>query len=237
MKQHQMFDTEGETMGKVNWSGGKFKSCYHSHPPLPIGDKVIYGGNCGSPVHLDCHVYVALQSGSRVRLPQPWEEGYGAITQVDYPILDMGVPTDPKDFKKLIEWLRNQLQEGKKVHVGCIGGHGRTGMVLSALVAVMLPEEPDAIGYVRKNYCDHAVESVEQVQFLNKHFGCKVVKGYKEGRTYSSGKATVSNPLATSGWSKSSAQGFSAPKSSRFAGSKKAIEPVPSARNIFAVIG
>jgi hypothetical protein len=181
-------------------------------------------------------VYVALQSGSRVRLPQPWEEGYGVITQVDYPIRDMGVPTDPKDFKKLIDWLRNQLQDGKKVHVGCIGGHGRTGMVLAALVSVMLPDEADAIGYVRKNYCDHAVESSEQVQFLNKHFGCKVVKGYKED-LFSKGRKSTGSALATNGWSKSSAQGFSAPKSSRFAGSKKAIDPVPSARNIFAVIG
>ena len=69
--------------------------------------------------------------------------------------------------------------DNKRVHVGCIGGHGRTGLVLSALVAQMTGM-PDPISYVRKHYCTKAVESTEQVTFLTKHFGAAKVEPSKK---------------------------------------------------------
>jgi hypothetical protein len=56
-------------------------------------------------------------------------------------------------------------------------GHGRTGTFLAALVATM--GENDAINYVRTNYCQKAVESRVQVDFLAKHFGVKSASGTK----------------------------------------------------------
>lgn len=223
---------------------GSGAACYWSHPALGIGEFKVYGGNCGNPAHLDCDVYVALQSGSSVGLPFPWEPGFGKIVQVMYPVQDMHAPKNPEEFKQLVGWLCNQVQEGKKVHIGCIGGHGRTGLVLSAIVASMLPDEPDAIEYVRKNYCERAVESDAQVRFLVKHFKCKDSVGYKSSKSVGWSIGESSGP-SYSGWSsgpsggstrsKGSASEFSPPKSSRFAGAVRTVDPVPSLRNIFAV--
>jgi len=141
--------------------------CYHSHPPLPLKDGlVIYGGSCSSPVITDADIYVGLDHMQKSHKSFPWVEG----ESFQFSIRDMQAPDDPYQFRCLIDWLIMQLTSQKKVHVGCIGGHGRTGTVFSALVAVMLGKE-DAIDYVRKNYCAKAVESTSQISFLMKHFG------------------------------------------------------------------
>lgn len=142
--------------------------CYETHPPLPLGDGlVIYGGSCGHPVVEDADVYVGLDySIKKSEKAYPWVPGESFL----YPITDMNPPSDADSFKQLIEWLAVQLSANKKVHVGCIGGHGRTGTVFAALVAVLMGKK-DAIQYVRDNYCQKAVESQSQIAFLMKHYG------------------------------------------------------------------
>lgn len=156
-----------ESYGVVNTRS--FVRCYELHPPLKIGKYVIYGGNCSHPKVKDADVYVATDGYGSLSGAQPWDNQEGPLfTKFD--IADMCAPSDPARFKKMIEWLAAQLIAGKKCHVGCMGGHGRTGTVLSALVKHMTGEE-DATEYVRKNYCHKAVESQEQIEFLHKHFG------------------------------------------------------------------
>lgn len=152
------------------------KRCYMSHPPLVIGDYKIYGGSCIDPIVTDADIYVGFDYGmAKSHKAYPWEEGESFL----FPIQDMGVPKDPEQFKKLVDWIAVQLIAKKKIHLGCIGGHGRTGMVLAALVKVMLGEK-DAIQYVRKHYCTKAVESAAQVTFLRTHFEVSTAKGHKE---------------------------------------------------------
>lgn len=153
--------------------------CYESHPILKLGKGKLYGGSARFPVIKNADVYVVLQSGDlNGWQSDPWDEQ--EIIEVQYAIRDMGVPGNVQRFKKLVTWLCNQLQKGKTVHVGCIGGHGRTGTVLSAVVAEALKKK-DAIQYVRKHYCKKAVESKEQVKFLMKHYGVLTAEGAKEG--------------------------------------------------------
>jgi protein-tyrosine phosphatase len=175
--------------------GGSYKTdytssdrCYHKHPPLPLGEGlVIYGGSCWSPVVKDADIYIGLDAGmSETEKRFPWTPGH----EIRFVITDTQAPKNPADFKKLVGWTAEQIRGGAKVHVGCIGGHGRTGLLLSALVSVMLPGEADAISYVRKNYCQKAVESSVQVDFLVKHFGVKPASGSKN---YSSLSNTGSN--------------------------------------------
>jgi hypothetical protein len=228
-------------------SESSYTRCYHSHPPLPITTKEgvgyqIFGGSCGYPAHLDAQVYVALQSGSYVGLPQPWEKGFGNIVQVMFPITDGKAPSNVTEFKVMIDWLCNQLREAKKVHVGCIGGHGRTGTVLAAVVHQMMPEVEDPITYVRTHYCEKAVESSEQVAFLVKHYGAKAVLGSRKKR------AQEHQDYAQVGWAPPPSTPPSQPKSgawefpskknkTRFANSKRTIDPCPSMRNIFSAPG
>lgn len=161
--------------GESSFGKGSFKRCYESHPALIIGDQKIYGGSCSSPMIKDADIYVGLDlSHAKSAKAYPWEPGESFL----FHIQDMHAPTDTHQFQKLIEYLAMQLTANKKIHVGCIGGHGRTGTVLAALVAVMLGEK-DAITYVRENYCQKAVESTSQVDFLVKQFGIKEVAGHK----------------------------------------------------------
>lgn len=145
-----------------------YPRCYHSHPALPLKDGlVIFGGSCSHPAVDDADVYVGFDysQGFNPR-SYPWNEG----VWFNFPIVDMKPPSNPKEFSNLIDWLILQLSAKKKVHIGCIGGHGRTGTVMAALVARFLGVK-DAIAYVRKNYCEKAVESQSQIDFLVKHFG------------------------------------------------------------------
>jgi putative DNA primase/helicase len=141
-------------------------------------------------------VYVSLQQGmSCERATKAWDVSkcdisavqpeFGLeIVEVHFPIPDGQAPDDSKRFKYLISWLCTQLQAGKKIHVGCIGGHGRTGTVLVALVAE-LGVEKGAIQYVRKHYCHKAVESESQITFLQKHYGILPVEArYSTAPTY-----------------------------------------------------
>ena len=179
-----------------------YARCLETHKPLPIGDHFIYGGSCSNPMVTNADVYVGFDMSMKHTSQQwPWEPGESVL----YPIPDMGVPRDAEEFKKLIEWLAVQIVAQKLVHIGCIGGHGRTGTVMAALVTHMTGEK-NSITYVRKHYCEKAVESETQVRFLNAHFGITEVPGAKahvgthgtKDWYASKGYPTASNPMIQS---------------------------------------
>ena len=58
--------------------------------------------------------------------------------------------------------------DGWSVEAGCIGGHGRTGTVLACWVVLATGWNPqDAMQYVWEHYCKEAIESKEQVRFID----------------------------------------------------------------------
>jgi hypothetical protein len=173
------WDTADDYISRKKSSTVPYEKCAHSHPALDIEPGfVVYGGAAASPVKKDCDIYVALDaySGGEIKA-YPWNEGGPVI--VNFPVTDMQAPKDAVEFKKMVAWLKAQGQAGKKIHIGCIGGHGRTGTLLAALVKEVTGNV-DAISYVRKNYCAKAVESNEQVRFLAKEFGIREQKPAKD---------------------------------------------------------
>lgn len=172
-----MWDGDGKYVGgssTKSWSSpGR---CYNTHPamPLPGTDKVIFGGSCITPAVTDAEIYIGFDYGMKMSARSwPWKQG----TEFLFKITDMNAPDSPEEFQKLVDWTLKQLDAGKKVHCGCIGGHGRTGTFLAALVSTL--GEKDAINYVRKNYCQKAVESTAQIDFLAKHYGVTRASGSK----------------------------------------------------------
>lgn len=150
-----------------------FGKCLESHPPLvlPKG-QTIYGGSCISPTVKDCDIYVGFDHGMRPsQRSWPWKKGEEFL----FHITDGSIPTQPEEFKKLIAWSLKRLDEGKRIHCGCIGGHGRTGLYLCALVIEQDPTIKDPIQWVRDRYCTKAVETNSQVDFLVEHYGAKKV--------------------------------------------------------------
>jgi protein-tyrosine phosphatase len=137
--------------------------CWEVHPPLTVGrGRVIYGGNCTLPCVKDADIYVGLDASFRKTSDK----------DIAFVIPDGGAPADVDAFKALVAWVSDQLDLGRKVHVGCIAGHGRTGIVLAALVAHRGVSD-DPIPFIRQRYCRAAVETRTQVDFLVAHFGFK----------------------------------------------------------------
>lgn len=175
-------------MGKVTDIWGKKSkqskpvSCWASHPPYLISDDEgcheIIGGSCTSS-YPDVDVYIALDGGGcKGKRSYPWHEG----VDIYFKIKDMGVPEDLDEFKNLLSYTAKAMRAGKSVFVGCIGGHGRTGLFLAALTKFMTGEK-DAIKKVRKEYCKKAVESQKQIDWLNKHF--KITKAEPTKKSFS----------------------------------------------------
>lgn len=158
---------------------GPYHQCWESHEPLKIvvggKDYFVNGGSCRYEPGAEFDIFIGFDAGMTHTLRAlPWNEG----TEVYFHIQDMTAPKDLEQFKKLVAWSAEQILAGKKLYAGCIGGHGRTGTFLAALVTYMTGEE-DSITYVRKNYCQKAVETSSQVEFLHKHFGIRKIESSK----------------------------------------------------------
>jgi len=151
-------------------------ACHETHKAVTIapGTAKVRGGNARRP-EAGYQVYADLDTlGNPAETAQaPWRVKDGAL-KVRYYIPNYHTPKDPHSFKAFVAWLCTQVQEGKQVHIGCIGGHGRTGLVIAAMRSV-LAHDKEAILWTRKNHCKKAVETDEQVAFLVKHFGCTSV--------------------------------------------------------------
>jgi len=165
--------------GDKTYSGGHWKgkgdnttympSCHESHKSFEIGKGVLFGGSCRYPRE-GYDIYVGFDSWMEFQHQcYPWQLKKNKTIEFVYRISDCSVPKDKQESVQLVKWICEQLEKGKKVHLGCIGGHGRTGMIMAAIIKEMLGEK-DAITWVRKHHCKKAVESSSQVGYLKKYF-------------------------------------------------------------------
>lgn len=259
----KQFNPKDHVAGGTAIQSSKYKRCYETHPALKIGGHHVFGGSCIDPIHPEADIFIGFDHGMKhTANAYPW---YNLKTEVRFIIPDGQAPKDPKEFRNLIEWSAEQIRAGKIIHAGCIGGHGRTGTYLAALVAHMLEIE-DAITYVRQNYCQKAVESTSQVEFLHQHFGIKKVQGskvhvydnspkFKGSSSYTKGGGIFESCDTPSAYTKYAAYNPSAPVKNGYQGSSgtsksltspskagdyskasKQIHPVESTKNIWASV-
>jgi hypothetical protein len=162
--------------------------CTSFHPPLQlaINDKAveIYGSSCSNPIVADADIYISLdRSSPNYDWEHPWIET--DKKHIRFIIVDGSIPEDNEQFKQCIDYTIKALDEGKKVHVGCIAGHGRTGLFLAALAQKTIGKKLDedgisAIDYVRDTYCANAVENLRQVLFLTTLHGIALPTAEKD---------------------------------------------------------
>ena len=77
------------------------------------------------------------------------------------PIEDYSVPKDPM---VIVDAIEQALQDGRPLYVGCMGGIGRTGLFLACLFKAL--GEPSPIEAVREWFYEHAVETENQIAFV-----------------------------------------------------------------------
>lgn len=83
---------------------------------------------------------------------------------------DHGLPQIPDDqVLWTVDYLLQLAREGRTVEIGCIGGHGRTGTLMAImLLKAGITDGNEAMKWVWKNYCTHAIESKKQEWFILK---------------------------------------------------------------------
>jgi len=79
---------------------------------------------------------------------------------------DFAVPADPAALLTALQDLMRRARLGQVVEVGCFGGHGRTGTALACLARLTGQSPRAAVAWIRSTYCDQAVETHEQVDFV-----------------------------------------------------------------------
>lgn len=84
-----------------------------------------------------------------------------------YPWEDWGVPASKTELRKALTWLLKQVGDGNVIEIGCMGGHGRTGTALACMLALQGLSAKEAISRVWNAYCEEAIESQRQIEFVN----------------------------------------------------------------------
>lgn len=91
-----------------------------------------------------------------------------SVDYVSLPITDFAVPRSKftnRFWRRFATEIDGVLQSGRDVLVCCQGGHGRTGMVVSILAALIVGiKEP--IEWLRSVYCQEAVETENQERYV-----------------------------------------------------------------------
>lgn len=105
---------------------------------------------------------------------------------VDTP--DFGVPNEEKVQQALV-WCMQQFKNGNDVYVGCMGGTGRTGLLIGCMVKTFIDfcegagipcEAIDPVFYTREKYKPHAIETPPQEAFVRGFDTGPVLEGYEQ---------------------------------------------------------
>jgi hypothetical protein len=160
----------------VQYSMMQYKSC--SHPPVHVINGKTYNIYAGRKHDVedfaDDYDIVLNLTGYAIhkRHEIPFQElskwrdkkhvKYKEIC-LDWP--DMGVVNLPKEF--WIDLIDLFKKKKSKVLMFCIGGHGRTGTAMAVLMVLGLGWKPkDAVDWIRKEYCDKAIETWKQLDYI-----------------------------------------------------------------------
>lgn len=141
-----------------------------------VGDMTFYGAGGSNARRIPGNtIYISLltyDSGPEAVVQvqgfdAPLLAGWTGIKKIILPTADRNGPPVSKDFWPFLkETLDNEAKDGPlNVLVYCQGGRGRTGTVLAILAGLYGAEDP--MEFIRKEYDEDAVESKEQVNYVN----------------------------------------------------------------------
>ncbi len=106
---------------------------------------------------------------------------------------DFNVPM-MADAQRGVQFILESFSQGKDVYAGCMGGIGRTGLILGCMVkayndwCLYLGDDAefgllgDPVDYVRKHFKSHAIETPEQMYFV-RNFDSDPVVAFLSGLT------------------------------------------------------
>lgn len=129
--------------------------------------------------------------------PELFAISYPPTITLDWP--DFGTPALGREWWTGLVQAFHDLPPESNIAVYCEGGHGRTGTALAILASLsgQVPDTMDSVGWVRRNYCKEAVESIAQVRYIEEITGETV-----RSQPTSYLKPIGGKPLTVAGWYK-----------------------------------
>lgn len=103
--------------------------------------------------------------GSETLLTDLVEEGF---TGYFFPIVDQAI-TSFKEMDALVVWLHSNLSAGANIMVHCVGGLGRSGLVVACYLITKGMDATSAIREVRRVRTERAIESKIQEDFVKRY--------------------------------------------------------------------
>lgn len=170
--------------GTVTVASVAAKKCSHSAPKLlvlPAGKMKVFAGAIRAAEDFPKSMPRNVVLIDLTKSYKPRAEGIGisipgltdaTVLKLDWP--DMQVPKlDAEDWKSVADVLARMR---RPFFVGCMAGHGRTGTGLSILLSLlnMVPKGKDPVEFVREIYCEEAVETDAQCEYVAKVTGREV---------------------------------------------------------------
>ena len=168
---------------------------HHGDPIFKVGDRSVYGAK-ESTVRIPCDVVMDASGfykpGSFVKFGPAKYTALNAHVFIPKEVLTFDWPdaTAPKVPFKFWQDLWELLPETATIVCCCMGGHGRTGTMAAALMLAATNWTANQVKqFIWKNYCDKAIETVSQEQYLD------LMVAERDGTPLPATKAGLNVPL------------------------------------------
>lgn len=153
--------------------------------PISIGQHSIYAGG---GTYLTQHEKDGFDLRIDLRdevIPSEIDFGVEMDNCLYLPIVDF--KTVAEEQLPIFRWYLFEVYlrmcKGERVLVYCAGGHGRTGLFLASLLALVEPELEDPVVELRHRYCSRAVETPAQAeQVANMHSAFREIHQVLKGK-------------------------------------------------------
>jgi len=148
-----------------------FRRCIHSPTPVVhLNDVVYFASSRNDIMEFDGDFVINLSGIPNVNISDEFSE---LAKFIEYPFQEIMIPWPNFKMPKVKMEIWGELHEfierkgWKEVCIHCDGGHGRTGTAISALIIANAGlTAQDAVEIVREEYCNMAVETMEQCLYL-----------------------------------------------------------------------
>ena len=167
-------------------------------------------GNGSMPLRIGNLINTTVYGGPYYDVPVDYW-GVKMAVEIEHPHM-VSVPTRDFDVPKvsdlqagIVKALMAMINE-EDVYVGCMGGIGRTGIFLAALAKVQIEYRKskhragrgeDPVLYVRKHFLPHAVETQQQMQYIE-DFDVSVIVEWLNSTQYAMGAGGLTPARETS---------------------------------------
>lgn len=113
-------------------------------------------------------VNLLSESEKEVHALQNQRKTYGAfnIQLEEFPIQDFNTPVSSDNFKKLIQFLSDEVIAGKSIGIHCMAGVGRTGILAVSLLCALGVGIQAAMQHVSQHRECNIPDTEEQMQWL-----------------------------------------------------------------------